>query len=833
MNEHTQLEQETGNTRSGTPSLLKKALHSRLFSDNVLFSLLIGLAFLLPIFFLPGTSIAPDFAKTILLEVVVLFGIFAYAAGRLRDGHFAIPKSLLLGAMFLLLMQFIVSAVAAPTPTVAFFGSGYDIGTVSTFAVLCLLLFLSAVVFRTRDRVLYLFAALLLSFSLVMVYHLLRHLLGYPQFLSFGSMTGPTSTPVGKWNDFATMAGAGAILSLLALYFFSAHRLIRVFSWAFFFVSLFFLLLVDFTVLWMILFVFSGGLIALALYEGELTHRRRHDAEQSADGAAPYKAPALPRRLVGHLPALAVVLLIISFVYGSGLAARPFDASGRSLSGLTALYLKATPYSEVVLTRGLTTNIIGVAIKESPLLGVGPNLFDRLYLLNKSSDINMSPFWDTAFEAGAGRLPTLFAMTGATGVLLWVIFLGLLFWKGRKVYALLAKDRVAAFIGIVLFFATLYFWSVAFFYLPNIAIFSYAFLCTGALVAFLASEGMIGTLHVDFASRKTLGFVVTPIIAVIMIGAVATGVLLFRQGAAIVSFAAAQDAVTRGDIAAAKELADRANAFAERDAHWRFLTSVSLAKLQQTISDGSMTPDARLTAANNHIVDARMAAERAVAIDPTNFENYLATGGFYDSLGSAGVGNALPSATTEYKKALALNPKSPRVLFLLGRVELLQNNKEGAREYLTRALTERPNYIEALSILAQMEIADKHPEKAIALVQNAVVVDPANFVLRFTLGYLQYSVRDYGAAISSLEAAVILNPVYANAKYFLGLSYARVGRPSDALLQFQDVSTLNPDNKDVLQIIANLRAGRDPLAPNIVPPEPTDILESSGGEEDN
>ena len=58
---------------------------------------------------------------------------------------------------------------------------------------------------------------------------------------------------------------------------------------------------------------------------------------------------------------------------------------------------------------------------------------------------------------------------------------------------------------------------------------------------------------------------------------------------------------------------------------------------------------------------------------------------------------------------------------------------------------------------------------------------------------------------------MILNPVYADAKYFLGLSYYRVGRKDDAVQQFTDVQTLNPDNKDVTKILANIKNGRDPF----------------------
>ena len=91
--------------------LLGKVISHKVFSDRMLYWLLLGVAFVLPIFFIPSQAVAPEFAKMILLEVVVLFGIFAWAVGRLRDGRVEIPKSLLLSVSdeFLLCIRFMAS----------------------------------------------------------------------------------------------------------------------------------------------------------------------------------------------------------------------------------------------------------------------------------------------------------------------------------------------------------------------------------------------------------------------------------------------------------------------------------------------------------------------------------------------------------------------------------------------------------------------------------------------------------------------------------------------------------------------------------------------------
>jgi tetratricopeptide (TPR) repeat protein len=148
----------------------------------------------------------------------------------------------------------------------------------------------------------------------------------------------------------------------------------------------------------------------------------------------------------------------------------------------------------------------------------------------------------------------------------------------------------------------------------------------------------------------------------------------------------------------------------------------------------------------------------------------------------------------------------------------LAGDQTKAKEYLARALAERPNYLEAISFMVQMHLQNKEVDQAVAVLTAGVNAEPTNFLLHFALGYLQYSKGSINQAIPEFEAAVLLNPVYSDAKYFLGLSYDRVGRQNEAIAQFTDVQTLNPDNKDVANILANLKAGRDPFAPPYTAP---------------
>lgn len=788
--------------------LLGKVLGHKIFSDSVLKWLLLGLTFLLPIFFIPGQVIAPEFAKMILLEVIVLFGTFAWALARLRDGRVILPKSLLLSVSALLVVVFIVSAIMSPAPLVSFFGSGYDIGTVNSFIVLFLLMFLSSSLFTDRNRVLSLYVAFLASGIVVVLYQILRRIFG-EGFLSMGgTFTAAVSNPVGKWNDFASIIGALSILILSTLYFFPQNKQIRIPSYILFIIGLYFLLIIDFTVLWDILIVFVGGLIALSIYEGEQSHKEL--ARVAKEEGREHKGKAIHKRMVGHLPLLSTILLVIALVYGTGLSTVQWGKSNATIASLVGKSLNAPAYSEVVLTPKSTYDVVSATLKDSPVFGTGPNRFASSFLVNKSSDMNRTPFWDTAFDFGLGRIPTYFGTTGILGMILWIIFIVLLLAKARYIKRLFQKDRIASYLAFTLFMFTLYFWSLAFFYLPNIAIFALAFIFSGALIAFLSSEGVVKHYDVKFSESSRASFVFTPAIIILIIGTVAGSYMLYRQVSSLVAYRDAQLAITANNIEQAESSLKNANSLATRDLYLRSLSNISLLRL--TRLQGEQLPQAEFQAkANQLIADARIYAEQSIKIDPSNFENHLQLGGVYDTLGSLGIQGTNEPARANYLKALELNPKSPRVLFTLARLEYLANDRTKAREYLKRALAERPNYLEAVSFLVQLDLQEKNPDDAILALQQSIAAEPTNFLLHFALGYLQYAKKDYQSAIGEFEGAVILNPVYADAKYFLGLSYYRVGRKADAIQQFADVQTLNPDNKDVSKILTNLKQGRDPF----------------------
>ena len=91
-------------------------------------------------------------------------------------------------------------------------------------------------------------------------------------------------------------------------------------------------------------------------------------------------------------------------------------------------------------------------------------------------------------------------------------------------------------------------------------------------------------------------------------------------------------------------------------------------------------------------------------------------------------------------------------------------------------------------------------------------MSPQNAGLYFQLGILYFNLPDYTKASQALAQAVQIIPDYANARYFLGLSLARTGDKAGATAQFEAIQKTNPDNAEIKSVLANLKAGKDPLS---------------------
>ena len=108
---------------------------------------------------------------------------------------------------------------------------------------------------------------------------------------------------------------------------------------------------------------------------------------------------------------------------------------------------------------------------------------------------------------------------------------------------------------------------------------------------------------------------------------------------------------------------------------------------------------------------------------------------------------------------------------------------------------------------------------AVTSYKRAIDLEPASSYLYVELAQVYILKEDQEAAKEALLKAVELNPGYSNARYYLGLIYDKEGKKQEAIDQFTVVAQLNPENKEILTILENLKAGR-PAAGEATMPAP-------------
>lgn len=685
--------------------------------DGISFIILMGLVLFLPVFFVPFPSFSFLFSKSILISLAVILMAIMWIVARLKDGEFPITKDRLLLTGILIPIFYLVSALFSGAKTISFFGQGFEVGTFMFVLVLFLLMFLVTSILRTNERVYYLFFIFFISFFVVSVIQIARLFMG-PEFLSFGVLVEPTSNLIGKWNELAVFSGLAGILSLITIEFINNSKVIKILSFILLVASLFFLALVNFSTVWWVIGGFSFLLISFVISSNRF--------KKNTTGLK-----------VKRFPVFSIVVLGLSLI---------FLFAGPSISGkLTNTFKVAS--TEVRPSWQGTFSIAKETIKDksTTLIGVGPNRFVSQWLLHKPVGVNETVFWNTDFNTGISFLFTSIVTVGLLGFLLWIVFLGTLFYRSFKTVFSAPKGKAEGYLLPLTFLATVYLWLFSIFYVPSNVIMTLTFIFTGALISMMIQSGVIKVKSISFSKNQRVDFILVLVLIFLVLMSVIGGYTISQK---FVASAYSQKGLIELNSKEANLTETETNIIkainiSKSDSYYRFLSEINLVKLQGLLSKKDVGEEELKNQFQAILSSAVQNAIKATEIDKTNYQNWLSLGRVYETVILFGVQGAYEQAEDAYIKAVNLNPKNP--------------------------------------------------------------------LLMLTLGVLEYNNKNYEGAVTILENAVILKPTYSDAKYFLGLTYYNLGRNDDAIAQFEDVSTLNPDSDEVKTILKNLRRGKAPL----------------------
>lgn len=756
--------------------------------DKVSFGILLAITALAPIFFVPASFISTQFGTSLLFAFGVIVAILVYLVSGITEGKLDLPNpsKYILGFSVVVPLMYVLAGVSNGFSRMSFFGYTFDINTVGFIVLAFVYMFLLSVVFRNKERLAYAYYGFSISALIFSLWLLLRVFFG-AKILGFGIFTNVTANVLGTWNNVGIFFGATSILSLIGYQLLKGSKLLKALLSVTLVVSLFFVALINFSVIWAVLGVTAFLYILYSLFTVDMM------------GGQPMSWTARLRKLPLY-PTIVFVLALVFFVWS--------DSLGTFLSNK----LQITNV-EVRPSLSVTMEIARNTIKEKPLFGSGPNTFVTQWLTYKPNDIIATVFWNTDFANGIGLIPTFAVTTGVIGVISWLLFLGFYVYLGVKSLFVRLEDSFTKFFLASSFFISLYFWMMTFVYVPSTVIFILTFFFTGLFFASVYVAGIIPVTARKFSANPRTGFISSFVMVVFLVGGLALGYGLLQNSRSLWFFQKSSYALnTTKDSKLSEEYMVKAIMAVPNDVYYRALSEIQIYKLNEILSQDPKVVKAEdiQKQFSNGLTSAIKAGIAAKDADPANYLNWISLGRVYEavSVPQLNVQGAYESAGLAYQEALRRNPKNPGILMLFARLAVNHNDLKTAEAYALQAVQAKNNYLDAYFLLSQIEVATQNIQGAINSVTAASIIDPTNPAIFFQLGLLKYNIGDYNAAIVSLEKATGMTPDYANAKYFLGLAYEITKQHDKALVQFEDLAKTNPESKEVQAILTNLRAGK-------------------------
>lgn len=775
------------NTSSTVVKKNKKSLLNR-----VNFYILLAVTFLTPIFFVPVSFIPVQFGTSLLFAFGVIISILLYVISGLVYGSLELPKAsrYVLGFMFVAPVVYMLAGVSNGFSRMSFVGYTFDINTVGFVVLAFAYMFLVSVLFRENKLVFYSYFAFVISSMLVSIFLILRIVFGVDT-LAFGVFNSITSTMIGSWNNVGIFFGIGALLSLLTYEMVSLSRFMKVLLSIALLLSLFFLGLVNFGVIWVIVGVTAFLFILYRIF--------------SVESFSP--EPTSFVKKLSNIPVYSTLVLLVSIV---------FVIWGNIVGGYLVERFKAENV-EMRPTLGVTMEIARNTLSSNPLFGSGPNKFLNEWLMWKPQDIVSTSLWNVDFTSGVGLMPTFLVTTGLLGILSWLLFLGFYVYIGIRSIFLRIEDSFKKYLIVSSFFISLYLWIMTFVYVPSTVIFILTFFFTGLFFASLYLSGAVQIENKTLTSSPRNGFLSSLLFVTFIVLCVGLGYGLFRSSHSLWYFQKSSYALnTNGDISASEEQMLRAIETVPLDIYYRALSEIEVLKLQAVVSQDTTKVKVEdiQEQFRNVLSDAIRAGISAKDTDSKNYLNWVSLGRVYEAVSDPAlkVEGAYSEAVKAYSEALRINPKNPSIYVLLSRLAVTGGDLKKAREYALQAIQIKNNYLDAYFLLSQIEVSDNNIRAAIESATAASIIDPTNSAVFFQLGLLKYNDKDYAGAITALEEAIKITPDYANAKYFLGISYEATKQREKAIQQFEELRVTNPENQDLITILENLKSGKSILA---------------------
>lgn len=749
---------------------------------------------------IPSVTIPFVYTKVTILALGAFVTLVLFILARLTRGNIIVPPLPLVGALWLVPAAYLLSSLFSGAGIGAsFFGTELETDTFGFMVLLAMFGTLAALAFRRVGSYQLFFKAGAIVMGVIAAIQLLIVVIGRVA----PSVIAPTTNLVGSFLDLGMLLGLGVIVSLLALRLLTLSSRARTFLLVGGGISLFLLALVNSVLIWVLV-----ALVALGLFIEAIMRNRSSSADEAdLDGVALLLAedgdePASSSRsLAVPLATLAVALF---FLIGGA------TIGNALVTSLNVSVVDVRPSWQSTFEVGSHT------YASSPLFGSGPGTFSEQWVKFRDRSLNDTLFWNVDFASGIGSIPTSFVTTGLVGALAWVAFIALfLFFGLRALFVRLPQDSFLRFTSAASFAGMLYTILLALFTVPGPIVLVAGFLLGGVFISSLRYGKDARELGIIFARSPRVGFAIVFALTLLLLASILAAYIVIERYLGSVAYMEASNALSQGNLELAASAADRSIVFAPSDRAYQLLAGVGIARMNQIASDTTLSQadaQAQFQTALSGSIEAALTATR---LGPNDYQNWAMLGNVYQTVVPLNIEGAYENAKTAYDQAIALNPTSPALPFVVAQLEIARKNPDAASAALMQAISLKRDYTQAIFLLSQLEVEQGRAREALEAAEAAAYFAPNDPVVLFQVGILRSANGNTAGAVDALERSVELNPQYANARFFLAVMYAISGKYPESAAELEQVAALSPENAQaVAEDLAAVRAGRNPFPPS-------------------
>lgn len=221
-------------------------------------------------------------------------------------------------------------------------------------------------------------------------------------------------------------------------------------------------------------------------------------------------------------------------------------------------------------------------------------------------------------------------------------------------------------------------------------------------------------------------------------------------------------AAESSDIHVAENKLTKAISWHDIDVYERSLATAYLVDFQNFVS-GKLANGGTLTASDTEMISpviksAVDASDRALALNPNNYVNYLAKAKVLGILAQAKVDKAHETAIELYQQAATLSPNNPSIFYQAALLETNLGNADLAQKFFSGAIQMKPDYTDALAMLGSVLLEGKSYDNALAAFNRVIEINQYYQNIHYFKALALVGQEKITDAIAELELAVKANP---------------------------------------------------------------------------